>query len=160
MRRTIVPVTVGKRRRDGCQLPSGKTIRGPATPQRGCSSMNRRSVATASGARHGIRVRREHELRRRQAHALVHVRAEAERALVVHGLDAVGDRAGDVRDHDELVDLRLERRQRLRELGRMAVRDDDGGDPHAASTFRYAPTVSSAVRRHENCAARASPAAR
>ena len=85
---------------------------------------------------HRVRVRREHELRRGQRDAPVHVRAEAERALVVHRLDAVRDRAGDVRDHDELVDLRRERRQRLLELGRMAVRDDDGGDLHAASTFR------------------------
>ena len=78
----------------------------------------------------------------------------------MHRVDPVGDRAGNVRDHDELVDLRRKRRQRLLELGRMAVGDDDGCDLHAAITVRYTATVSSAVRRHENCAARSSPAAR
>ena len=51
--------------------------------------------------------------------------AVAERLVVRERLDARRHRARDVRDHDELVDLRLERGQRLGELGRRAVRDDD-----------------------------------
>ena len=45
-----------------------------------------------------------------------------------------GDAAGDVRDHEQLVDLRRERRQRLLELRRVAVRDDDGGDLHPSTS--------------------------
>ena len=47
-----------------------------------------------------------------------------------------------VRDHEQLVDLRLERRQRLGQLGGAPVRHDDRRDLHA-STSRY----TSAVRR-------------
>ena len=49
---------------------------------------------------------------------------------------SAADGAGEVRDHDELVDLRHERRKRALELGRMAVRDDDGGDAHRPSASR------------------------
>ena len=50
MRRTSVPPTVGKRRRDGCHVPSRHSIRGPATPQRACASAKSASVLTASGS--------------------------------------------------------------------------------------------------------------
>ena len=46
------------------------------------------------------------------------------------------DRAGEVRDDDDLVDLRRERGERALELGRVAVRDDDGGDAHRPSASR------------------------
>src|SRR5207248_1542998 len=50
VRLTIVPRTVGKRRRDGWGRPSGKTSRGPATPQRGRLAMKSRSTSTAPGS--------------------------------------------------------------------------------------------------------------
>ena len=50
VRRTIVPRTVGNLRRDGCHVPSGQRICGPAIPQRGCSSANATSAATACGS--------------------------------------------------------------------------------------------------------------
>ena len=43
------------------------------------------------------------------------------------------NRAGDVRDDDELVDLRRQSRERVLELGGMAVRDDDSRD-HGSSS--------------------------
>ncbi len=145
MRRTIVPVTVGNRRRDGCQRPSGKTIRGPATPQRGCSSMNRRSVATAPGAgtASGFDESTSSAVVSRTPWFTFAPKPSG-RSLCIASTP-VWDRAGDVRDHDELVDLRRERGQRLLELGRVPVRDDDRSDLHAASTFRYTAAVSSAV---------------
>ena len=42
-----MPATVGKRLRDGCSLPSGYSMRGPATPARGRCTRKSRSVATA-----------------------------------------------------------------------------------------------------------------
>ena len=47
VRRQIVPSTVGKRRSDGCQVPSGQKTSGPTRPARGCSSAKRTSVAIA-----------------------------------------------------------------------------------------------------------------
>ena len=72
-------------------------------------------------------------------------------------VDARRHGAGDVRDHDELVDLRTQRRQRLLELGRVPVRDDDGGDVH---TEHLAVDVGRqrAVSSHEKRRARSSPA--
>ncbi len=49
---------------------------------------------------------------------------------------SVAHGARHVRDHDQLVDLCLQRRQRLRELLGLPVRDDDGRDLHRESTWR------------------------
>jgi len=67
----------------------------------------------SAALRHGVWIGREHEFRGRQGRALVYVRAEAERLLVVHRLHAVRHRVGDVRDHDELIDLLAQDGQRF-----------------------------------------------
>jgi len=59
----------------------------------------------------GVGVRRQHELCARTHDPEVDIGAEAERRRIVQRLDAVRDRAGDVRDHHELVDLRAQGRQ-------------------------------------------------
>ena len=69
------------------------------------------------------------------------------------------NRARKIRDHDRLVDLSDERGQRARELGRMAVRDDDCGDLHVSSISRYTASVRSAAERQLKARARSSPAA-
>ena len=62
-----------------------------------------------------------------------------------------------VRDHERLVDLRDERGKRARELVRMAVRDDDGGDLHAPSISRYTASVRSAAARQRERASALDP---
>jgi hypothetical protein len=84
-------------------------------------------------ARNRVRVGRDDEIAGRESHAPVDVRGEAERPFVVDGVDSRRQRAGDVRDHDELVDLRAQGGQRELELARMAMRDDDRRDLHAST---------------------------
>ena len=84
---------------------------------------------------HGIGVGDEHELAGRRTRARVDVRRVARRPCVLDHTRAERIRrrgARRVRDHDHLVHLRHERRQRLGELLAVAVGDDDGGDLHAA----------------------------
>ena len=50
MRRQSVPSTVGKRRSDGCQVPSGQKTSGPTSPARGCSSAKAHELAIAPGS--------------------------------------------------------------------------------------------------------------
>ena len=96
--------------------------------------MNARSASTApgSGTASGFALTTSSAVVR--ATPMVHVGAEAERPGVVHRLDARRHGAGNVRDHHELVDLLAQRGQRLLELARMTVRDDDGGDLHASTS--------------------------
>ena len=79
VRRTTVPPTVGKRRRDGCGLPSGKTIRGPGDP---AARALRHEVAQGCD-RAGLGARRRGSRRapprRRAREPEVDVRGEAER---------------------------------------------------------------------------------
>ena len=70
----------------------------------------------------------------RQREAVVQVRGEAERPLVLDRLDARRHGARDVRDHDQLVDLRRERGQRLLELARRCPCETT-----TAETFTRAP---------------------
>ncbi len=79
-----------------------------------------------------VRVRDDDERRARGRDALVHVRREANRALV-DDQRRVRHRRRRVGDDDELVDLGAERRHSARELGVGAVRDDDAGDAHVSS---------------------------
>jgi hypothetical protein len=78
----------------------------------------------------------------RRPDALVHVRREAQRAVVLGHADSLGDRlraaAGPVRDDDHLVDLGQQGGQRRRQQVRLARsgRDEDPGDLHAARTSR------------------------
>jgi hypothetical protein len=72
----------------------------------------------------------------RACEAAVQIRGVPERTVVLDRVHARGHRAGNVRNDDELIDLRPQRRQRLRQLPCVAVRDDDGGDLHRASTSR------------------------
>ena len=72
-------------------------------------------------------------------------------------------RAGPVRDDDELVDLRRERRQQRRELGGVPVRDDDRGDAHrpsASSRPGRSPRPSPPTRTRAPARARPRRAAR
>jgi hypothetical protein len=81
--------------------------------------------------RHRIRVGDDDVLAARRRHAGVHVFGEAARAWIPEHAGTCGhgaDAAGQIGDHEQLVDLRRERRQRLLELARVTVRDDDGGD--------------------------------
>jgi hypothetical protein len=91
--------------------------------------------ADRSGINDRIRVRGDDELGRRPCKTHVQVRGEPKRLGVDNRVDTRRNRSRDVRDHDQLVDLRLQRRQRLGDILRRAVRDDDGGHLHR-STLR------------------------
>jgi hypothetical protein len=84
-----------------------------------------------------IRVRDDDVLPARGRDACVHVRREGARGRAVehaYTLRHLAHAAGDIRDHDELVDLRSERRQRLGELAHVPVRDDDRRHLHASAS--------------------------
>jgi hypothetical protein len=93
----------------------------------------------ADGVRVGnrVRVHDEHVVAGGRRGADVRVRRERERPLVVYDAYPLRQRPRraprDVRDDDELVDLRDERGQRALELVRVTVRDDDGRDGQSAS---------------------------
>ena len=104
VRRTSVPRTVGKRRRDGCHEPSGSSELRPgdaAARVRGHEVAERRD-APGSGTR--VRVRDEHELAARRGDAGVDVRGEAQRPRRSRSharAERVGGlRAREVGDHD------------------------------------------------------------
>jgi len=90
-----------------------------------------------AGLRHGVGIRDEDELVLRARRTEVRVRRERERLVVLQHAYVLRQPAWNasrnVRDHDELVDLRRERRQRLLELRGVPVRDDDGADLHAST---------------------------
>ena len=141
MRRTIVPEIVGKRRRDGCQVPSGQTICGPgdaAARVRVHEADEDRRRRPSLGDRVGVREEDDSSPDVAAMPALTFAASGSGRGFSItrtsggHG----ADRAGKVRDHDELVDLRHERGKRSLELGGVAVRDDDGGDAHRPSASR------------------------
>ena len=103
-----VPRTVGNRRRDGCQLPSGQRICGPRARSAGARRRTRRGLPQPR-ARNRVRVRVQHVLARGRRDPEVDVRRERQRPRVLEDADAVGYRARgsrDVGDHDHLVDLR------------------------------------------------------
>ena len=102
--------TVGNRRRDGCHVPSGQRICGPAIPQRGLrvgERDERRDGTRARRARRGSR-----RARTRPSVAAIPrltFAANVKRPRVLEDAHAVrdaADGAGHVRDHDDLVDLR------------------------------------------------------
>ena len=134
MRRTSVPPTVGKRRRDG--LPAAVRVEhlrpgGPAARVRGHEVAERRDRA---GLGDRVRVGDEDQLPARGRGAGVDVGGEAERRGLLDHRRAeriVGRAAGQVGDHDRFVDLRQERGQRPGELLPVAVRDDDRRHLHA-----------------------------
>jgi hypothetical protein len=81
--------------------------------------------------RHGIRVGDEDVLAARRGHAGVHVLREAAWTGILEHARSRRHRADatrQVRDHEQLVDLRREGGQGLLELARVPVRDDDGRD--------------------------------
>ena len=134
MRRISVAPTVGKappRRlpcavavehlRPGC---AGARMRLEELPQHG----------DGTRLRHRIRIRDQHELVLGVVRAEVRVRREGARDVVDEHARPVRQlrrqAARDVRDHEQLVDLRGERRQRLRELAGMPMGDDNGADFH------------------------------
>ena len=83
--------------------------------------MNSRRTATASGRGHRVGVRDEHELAGRRARARVRRSLRSRRLRVLDHTHSERVRrrgARRVRDHDELVHLRRERRERLSELPR------------------------------------------
>ncbi len=88
--------------------------------------------------RHRVGVRDQDELVLGTRCAEVRVRRERDRAGILEHPGAVRQlgrqAAGDVRDHEQLVHLRCERRQRPRELVRVAVRDDDGRHLHDSAS--------------------------
>ena len=86
---------------------------------------------------HRVRIGHEHVLACRRRDAGVHVRGERARPRAFeHACPRWkrSDAAREVRDHDELVDLRRQRGQRLLELARVTVRDDDCRDRHASAS--------------------------
>jgi hypothetical protein len=86
-----------------------------------------------------VRVGNQHVLAARRRDAEVDVRSERERPRILEdphvGRHAVGG-TGQIGDHERLVDLGRERRQRARELRRMPVGHDDGRDLHVPSISR------------------------
>ena len=118
---------VGKRRRDGCHVPSGQSIRGPAMPHARVLVHERGQRGHGTGLGDRVRVREEHVARRAsRAIAEVDVRGErsgARRSRSPARRRDAADRAGKIRDDDDLVDLRSERaaaiaRARPRDRGR------------------------------------------
>ena len=97
--------------------------------------MNVAKCGDRAGLGDRVRVHDQHGVAAGARDAEVDVGRKPERAVVLDRPAPVRRRAGHVRDHEQLVDLRLERRERLGELGRVPVRDDDRGHLHA-STFR------------------------
>jgi hypothetical protein len=93
--------------------------------------MNAASVATApgSGTASGLLTRTSSPSSR---DAAVQVGGVGERLGFSIPVAAGREAARDVRDQDDLVDLRLERRQRGLELGGVAVGDDDRRDHPSA----------------------------
>ena len=133
-------------------------MRGPATPQRGCAAMKSRSAATAPGSGTASGFAESTSSAARPRDALVDVRAEAERRLVVDRLDARRHGAGDVRDHDQLVDLR-----RGSPAATPRARADARARRRRRRPSRRAPCdrrrpSARAVSSHEKRVARSSPA--
>ena len=91
-----------------------------------------------SGLGNRVGIRDQDVLAGGRRRAEVRVRCERQRAFVLEhacaGGHLRGKAAGDVGDHEQLVDLRRERRQRVLELGGVPVRDDDGADLHASTS--------------------------
>ena len=124
------------RRLPGAVRPAGLRARDAAARMR-IRELDERGHR--AGFRNGIGIRDEHVLPRGRRDPRVHVRRERQRARILEQPDASGQllgRAGEVRDHERLVDLGDERGQRALELGRVAVRDDDGRHLHSPSTSR------------------------
>ena len=115
-------------------------MRGPATPQRGCASAKALSFTTASGSGTASGLASSTKSPVGLGDAAVRVRGETMRPVVDEHANRhrdVVDAARHVRDHDELVHLREERRERFAQFGRATVRDDDRRDArHRASTSR------------------------
>ena len=88
--------------------------------------------------RDGVRVGDQHELVLRLRGTEIRVRGERERMRVLEHARALRqlgrNAARDVRDHEQLVDLRRERGQRLHELAGVTVRDDDCRHLHASAS--------------------------
>ncbi len=126
----------GEARRDACQLPSPEEharARDAAARVRGDEVPEDRD-RVRRGDR--VRVRDENQLVARVRDADVRVRGERRADARSRGRarrpGAAADAVRDVRDEQELVDLRREHGQRLLELLRVAVRDDDRRDLHAS----------------------------
>jgi hypothetical protein len=79
-----------------------------------------------------VRVVDEDQVAARLGDAAVQVRGVRQGPRVLDSVDARREAAGQVPDQDDLVDLGLERRERLGELGAVAVGDDDRGDQRSA----------------------------
>ena len=112
------PVTVGKRRRDGC----GAAVRiDHARPGDAAARVLGHEVARARRRPrlgHGVGVRRRARRRRSCGRSpRLRFAAKPSGRGLCERLDARRHRARDVRDHEQLVDLRPQRRQRLLELG-------------------------------------------
>src|SRR6185503_5054169 len=105
-----------------------------------------------------VRIRDHDELARRDRHATVHVRSETEWLLVFQQPRAGRQMQlhGQVRDHDELVDLRSERCEATVEVRMRPMGDDDAGDAHRSSW--YTASVRRAVSDQLKWPARSSPA--
>ena len=130
-----MPLTVGKRRREGCQRPSGKQELGAdhARARMGLGELDQELHGVVP--RLGVRVRQDDVRSARRRDSLVRVRGEAE-SLVVDDQRGVDVGRGRVRDDDELVDLRPERVEAAVELRIGPVRDDDGVDAPAHRSSR------------------------
>ncbi len=135
VRRTIVPLTVGKRRREGCQRPSGNSSCGPTTPARGWVSANsaRSSTASGRGSVSGFATTTNGAL---VAAMPLFAFAAKPSGSLVDDQARVDVGRGRVGDDDELVDLRRERGEAAIELRMRPVRDDDGVDAGAHSSSR------------------------
>ena len=100
-------------------------------------ALDERADGSRTRQRVGIDV--QHVLTGRRRDAEVDVRCERERTRILEHPYSVGSafrRAGQVRDHDDLVGLLEEGGDRARELDAVSVRDDDGADLHVPSISR------------------------
>ena len=133
VRRTIVPDTVGKRRRDGfhesvrlAQLRAGDS-HARVELREGQEHRER------PGIRLGVGVADDDELAGRLGDPAVCVRGEARRLVVSDQPCSLRHRQlqAEVRDDHELVHLRLQRREAALQLRDGLVDDDDSRDAHS-----------------------------
>ena len=95
--------------------------------------MKDRSAATAPGLGYGIGIGHHDGLAVVRASPRLMLAAKPSGLSFTSASTPAGTEPGDVRDHEQLVDLGLECGKRLRELVRGPVRDDDRRHPHAST---------------------------
>ena len=133
VRRTIVPLTVGKLRRDGCQRPSGKRSCGPITPARGMRLGELDEELDRVCARLGVRVRDDARTGRssRRCPVFAFAAKPSARSLTISRASTSG--AGGFATTTSSSTWGASAARQRSSAGSRPVRDDDAGDAHMSS---------------------------